>query len=254
MLEPFRNHSVQGGSIADLIFENPRLVSIYDFFDGTRADLDHYVSIIKELGAQSVLDIGSGTGCLASRLVEQGLKVIGVEPAKASLDFAKQKIKSEQVQWVFGDASSLPPLRADLAIMTGNVAQVFLTDQSWHEALLNIRKSLTPNGHLVFEVRNPAKKDWLEWTREKTYQRINIPNVGYIEEWYDLLDVSKDLVSFQWTCIFESDGQTLVSKSVLRFREREEIEASLKKTGFKLKQLRDAPDRPGQEFVFIATV
>lgn len=51
--------------MADQIFENIRLVSIYDEFDGSRIDLDHYVSIIKEFSAKSVLDIGCGTGCLA---------------------------------------------------------------------------------------------------------------------------------------------------------------------------------------------
>jgi SAM-dependent methyltransferase len=49
----------------DLIFEDPRLVSIYDAFDGQRKDLYHYIDLIKGLGAQFVLDIGCGTGCLA---------------------------------------------------------------------------------------------------------------------------------------------------------------------------------------------
>ena len=48
--------------MADLIFEDPRLVAIYDVFDGQRTDLDPYVSIVTELRAKSVLDLGCGTG------------------------------------------------------------------------------------------------------------------------------------------------------------------------------------------------
>jgi SAM-dependent methyltransferase len=209
---------------------------------------------MKELGAQSVLDLGCGTGCLPCLLVEHGVKVIGLEPAQASLDFARTKKNAHQVQWILGDATMLPIVTVDLAVMTGNVAQVFITDQSWYETLARVRNTLHPNGHFVFEVRDPSKKAWQEWTREKTYQRTNIPSIGYVEGWCSVTDVSNDIVSFRWTYIFESDGETFYSDSTLRFRERDEIQVSLNKAGFRVKEVRDAPDRPGKEFVFIAAL
>lgn len=48
------------------------------------------------------------------------------------------------------------------------------------------------------------------------------------------------------------DGQTLTSDSTLRFRERDEVEADLTACGFFAEEVRDAPDRPGREFVFLA--
>ena len=53
---------------------------------------------------------------------------------------------------------------------------------------------------------------------------------------------------------FESDGAVLTSDSTLRFREREEVVASLAQAGFALLGVRDAPDRPGRELVFVARV
>jgi hypothetical protein len=38
------------------------------------------------------------------------------------------------------------------------------------------------------------------------------------------------------------------------FAERDEITRSLQASGFRIDEVRDAPDRPGREFVFIASV
>ena len=238
----------------DQIFENPRLVAIYDSFDGDRRDLDLYVAIAKEFQAKSILDLGCGTGCLACLLSENGFNVIGVDPAQASLNVARKKQNADQVQWILGDGTTLPDLSVELAVMTGNVAQVFLTDNLFVKTLLGLRKILYPNGYLVFEVRDPSQKAWLDWIREKTYQRIDVPEIGYVEGWCEVTSFSKDLVSFQWTYVFESDGQVMTSESTLRFREQEEIESLLEESGFRIQEIRDAPDRPGKEFVFIAKV
>lgn len=238
--------------MADKIFEEPRLVSIYDHFDGERADLDAYVSVAKELKAKSILDVGCGTGSLACRLAEEGFKVVGIDPAQASLDFARSKPNAEKVRWILGDATALPAMTVDLAMMTGNVAQVFLTDETLEATLKGIHNSVVPNGHLVFEVRDPSKKAWLEWNHKNTFRRLNVPVIGFVESWCEVLSASKDLVSFRWTYIFKSDGQKVTSDSTLRFRTREEIEFLLDKSGYKVKEVRDAPDRPGKEFVFIA--
>ena len=81
--------------------------------------------------------------------------------------------------------------------MTGNVAQVFLTDAEWAATLRAAYAALRPGGHLVFETRDPAAKAWLEWNRERSYQRTVVAGVGPVLTWGDVLDVSGDLVSFR---------------------------------------------------------
>lgn len=76
-----------------------------------------------------------------------------------------------------------------MAVMTGNVAQVFLTDEAWEQNLQNIRKSLSHRGKLVFETRDPAKEAWKNWIRDKTHQRINVPEIGFVEGWCELADL-----------------------------------------------------------------
>lgn len=70
------------------IFSNPRLADIYDLLDPDRTDLDFYSAIVDEFEAQSVLDVGCGTGTFACMLAGRGINVTGVDPATASLDVA----------------------------------------------------------------------------------------------------------------------------------------------------------------------
>jgi hypothetical protein len=64
--------------------------------------------------------------------------------------------------------------------------------------------------------------------------------------------VNGPLVTFRNTWVFAADGAVLTSDSTLRFRERSEIEESLVASGYVVEDVRDAPDRPGKEFVFFA--
>ncbi|MFH9075426.1 class I SAM-dependent methyltransferase [Streptomyces alboflavus] len=233
-------------------FQDPRLAALYDPLDPDRRDLDPYLRLAEEFGARQVLDIGCGTGVFALLLAARGVDVVGVDPAAASLDVARAKAGAERVRWIHGDATALPPLRADLATMTANVAQAITDPGEWRGTLRGARAALRPGGHLVFETRVPSRRAWQEWNREASYGVTDVPGVGAVESWVDLVGVDGPLVTFRWSYVFASDGQVLTSDSTLRFREREEVEADLVAEGYTVVDVRDAPDRPGREFVFLA--
>jgi SAM-dependent methyltransferase len=157
--------------VVDAIFAEPRLAEVYDPLDPDRGDLDPYAAMVDEFGARSVLDIGCGTGTFACLLARRGLTVTAVDPAAASLAVARAKPGADRVRWVYGDAADLPPLRVDLVTMTGNVAQVFVTDAAWAATLRAAYTALRPGGRLVFEARDPAARAWLEWNRERSHKR-----------------------------------------------------------------------------------
>ena len=237
----------------DAIFEHPRLTAIYDaLIDPDRSDLDVYVAIADELGAQSVLDVGCGTGTFALMLADRGFDVTGVDPAGGSLAVARAKRAADRVRWIHGDASALPPLQADLATMTGNVVQAIVDQADWDRTLQGAGAALRPGGHLVFETRDPADKGWLRWNRTDTYRAVELAGVGGVESWIELTDVSEPLVRFRCTWRFAVDGAVLTSDSTLRFRERGEVQASLESHGYLVEEIRDASDRPGRELVFFA--
>lgn len=241
-----------GRRVPDAIFAVPRLAAVYDAFDGDRDDLTAYLALADELGARRVLDVGCGTGCLAVLLAGSGRMVVGVDPAEASLEVAKSKDPARRIRWVRGDVMALPPLDVDLAVMTGNVAQVFLTDDDWAQTLRGIHETLRPGGHLVFETRRPEYRAWEEWAADTAQLTLDVPGTGLVERRLEVTDVSLPVVSFRFTHRFLADGVVLTSDSTLRFRGRDEVRASLIANGFRVLDVREAPDRPGREFVFIA--
>jgi len=243
-------HTVQ--RMADECFGHPRLAEIYDPLDPDRGDLDAYVRMAEEFGARRVLDIGCGTGVFALLLAGRGAEVVGVDPAEASLRVARSKPGGERVRWIRGDATALPPLRVDLATMTANVAQEIVGAKDWQQTLRGTCAALRPGGRLVCETRDPAGRAWEEWNRADSYRVTEIPGVGAVESWVGVTEVRWPLVTFRWTYAFAADGQVLTSDSTLRFRERREVEADLVAQGFVVDDVRDAPDRPGREFVFVA--
>lgn len=234
----------------DALFAHPRLAPIYDALGGERTDLPAYLAIADELSARRVLDVGCGTGCLALLLAESGRTVVGVDPAEASLEVAKSKDRTGRITWIHGDATSLSFLDADTAFMTGNVAQVFLTDDDWNRTLQGIRAALRPGACLVFETRRPERRAWEEW--DSAPVTVDVPGAGPVERRVEVTEVRLPFVSFRNTYRFLTDGAVLTSDSTLRFRDRAEIETSLSAHGYRLLDVREAPDRPGREYVFLA--
>lgn len=238
--------------MADELFTDPKLAAIYDPLDPDRGDLDAYLRLVEEFDAQRVLDLGCGTGVFALLLADRGIEVVGVDPARASIDVARAKPGGDRVRWICGDASVLPPLRADLVTLTANAAQQIVDPDAWRATLEGTREALRPGGHLVFETRDPARRAWESWNRASSYQVTEVPGIGTVEHWVELSDVDGPLVTFRGHYVFAADGQELTSDSTLRFRERDEVESDLVAHGYVVRDVRDAPDRPGKEFVFVA--
>ncbi|MFF7391737.1 class I SAM-dependent methyltransferase [Streptomyces scabiei] len=248
--------------MTDEIFHDRRLAELYDPLDPDRGDLDAYLRIAEEFGARKVLDIGCGTGVFALLLAERGVEVVGLDPAGASLDVARAKPGAGRVRWIHGDATDLPspPLQVDLVTMTANVAQAIVDPELWRRTLTAAYEALRPGGRLVFETRDPARRAWEAWNRAESYGVTDVPGFGRVESWVELTEVSGPLVSFRRHYVFgggpggvdKNSAVSLTSDSTLRFRERHEIEADLLAHGYTVEDVRDAPDRPGKEFVFVA--
>jgi SAM-dependent methyltransferase len=215
----------------DLHYVDPRLVALYDLENARGADTDFYVSLAAELNARRILDLGCGTGLLTRELAVDGREVFGIDPAPAMLAHARRQPGADRVRWVEGDSSALGTPEADLVIMTGNVAQVFLDDAEWAATLRDVHAALRPGGHLAFESRNPDDRAWERWNRAATCERFDSPH-GLMETWLEVEGVGDGRVRLEGHNVFLTTGEVVVASSELRFRSQAELSDSLTNSGF----------------------
>jgi ubiquinone/menaquinone biosynthesis C-methylase UbiE len=108
----------------DQLYHDPQLADFYDLENHSGRDDDFCLFLAAN--ASSVLDLGCGTGRLASALASSGRIVVGVDPAAAMLNIARTKTSGDSVSWIEGDARKiLLGRRFDLVLLTGNAFQVF---------------------------------------------------------------------------------------------------------------------------------
>ena len=241
----------------DLGYSHPRLAATYDAENAGRDDIEFYIALARELGARDVSDVGCGTGVLACELAAAGCAVTGVDPAAAMLSIARSRPGGERVRWIHSDASDLPAASADLLVMTGHVAQVFVEDADWDELLAQARRIVRPGGHLAFETRNPAVESWRGWTREASFGTFRLPDGSTFDSWVQTTDATHDRVTFDAHSLFAADGRELVSRSTLRFRNRDEVASSLDGAGFTVQTVYGDWDRSpaspsSPELIFVA--
>ncbi|WP_420593665.1 class I SAM-dependent methyltransferase [Deinococcus sp.] len=220
----------------DQHYVDPRLVALYDTNNPSGPDTDFYLRLADGLGAQRILDLGCGTGLLTRQLATQERDVTGIDPAPAMLAWAKAQPGAGRVEWREGDSRVLGTLEADLALMTGNVAQVFLEDEQWADTLRDLHAALRGGGVLAFESRNPAARDWEQWNREATNEQISTPD-SPLECWLDVVRVEGGRVRFLAHNVFGATGEDIVVESELRFRSRDELVESLTEAGFAAPQV-----------------
>ena len=214
----------------DEIFTDPRLATVYDLFNDVGEDAPFYVALAGET-PQRVLDVGCGTGRLAYTLAARGHEVTGADPAGAMLDVARAKPHAATVTWVEAFADQLDLVeRFDLIVMTGHVFQVFLEDTEILAVLRNLKRHLAEGGVLAFETRNPAAREWEEWTADDA-ETVEHPELGAVEARWVFLSEGNGFVTFETRYRF-ADGTQLTAPSTLRFVTQAELAALLDKAGF----------------------
>ncbi len=136
--------------------------------------------------------------------------------------------------------------------MTGNTAQAILDDSEWIDTLQRIYSSLKAGGYFIFETREPSFEAWTEWNKEKSFTTVDIPGKGTIDSWVELQSVRLPHVSFKWTWFFHDTNATISSDSTIVFRSKSQLTNNLSAAGFSVEDIREAPDRPAKEMVFVA--
>lgn len=228
-------------------YDDAHLAAIYDHDNPSGDDHAFYRALVDELGARTVVDLGCGTGLLTAQLVDPGnaksvgesgqsvlaRRVVGIDPAQAMLDVARSQPHGDQVEWVCGTSAALRrlDLRADLVLMTGNVAMHILGEE-WPATLRDVAQALAPGGTLAFETRNPEARAWLEWNGAET---VRDTPIGPLKEtWRTELPDSAGVVTMHLENLFLADGYDASFTQRLQFRSFDQVVGDLRCAGLEL--------------------
>ncbi len=240
-------------------FDDPRLAAVYGTVNAydPGSQPDFYAGVASEVGAQTIVELGSGTGLITRDFAARGWTMIGVEPSAAMLDVARRSPNGELVTWIHGGADAIGAPEADMAFMSGHVAQFFLTDEAWSAALGHLHTALRPGGTLTFESRNRLDRVWAQWTPDHPFT-VTDPVAGEITSWTNAEDIDDDIVRFDNHYRFHVSGEELVSHAALRFRTEAELRDSLTATGFTIETIygdwdRRPPTDATRELIVVAS-
>jgi ubiquinone/menaquinone biosynthesis C-methylase UbiE len=238
-------------------FSDPRLVPIYDTVNPIEEYRDFYLNLAANLKAARIIDLGCGTGLLTRELAKHGHQMIGIEPSALMLDVARRQPTAQPITWRQGSTDQLGPDKADLAIMTGHVAQFFLSDTDWNTHLTALHRALKPGGYLAFESRNPQTQPFTTWPTSEAHSILQDPQVGHIEWWAQNIEFFGDRATYEIHYYIKSSGDEIVSHNELVFRSQEQLSDSLKAAGFVVEQVYGNWDKSlltesSPEMIFIA--
>ena len=132
----------------------------------------------------TTLDVCCGTGIVTVPLAEAGFEVVGVDIAPGML--ARAQDKAQHLPNTSFHLANALDFKLDkcfnLALMTGNAFQGFLTEEDVLRLLQNIRRHLNTNGILMFDTR--------------LLEGYDLSVNDDFELWSEYIDSSGDLVRY----------------------------------------------------------
>lgn len=221
----------------DKLYNDASLVEFYDIENGWTADSEYLKTLAA--GRASILDLGCGTGLLAAALAQEGVtQVVGVDPAAAMLDVARQRPGGDRVRWVEGDGRTVRLGETfDLVLLSGHAFQVFLTRDDQLAALKTIAAHLPPQGHFIFDSRNPVVEEWKEWTPALSERAIVHPDLGDVLAWNDVRhDPDTGVVEYDTFYRVAADGRTFSAQSKIAFASYKDLLSMTEEAGLVVEQ------------------
>ncbi len=207
---------------------------VYDQVNGGGKDDEFFLALLKKCNAKFIADLGCGTGRLTVHFSKEGYQITAIDPNEEAIEYAKSKDYPREVKWIVGDSGNLENNAYEAVIMTANVAQVFLTEESWGNVVADAYRALKPGGHFIFDTRNPLAKVWEQWEKDTTPDvATNLVNGEPLEIWTKYEGLVDDVFTFYETVKEVRTGKVIIhEKMQLKFRTQETIYESLKKVGF----------------------
>jgi len=179
-------------------------------------------SLLARIPQQSfpnIVDLGCGTGVVASQLVQRDgtESVFGLDIAEGMLNFARQHFPQSNLQWCGADAESLPLQGESIDLVFSSLAVQWCAD--FQQVCNEIMRVLKPGGYCLLATLGPNTLHELRsaWQRVDGYVHVN--------RFIDIEQVTQAALTagFERECWQED--------VVMRYQELRQLTAELKALG-----------------------
>lgn len=203
--------------------------------------------------AQSMLDVGCGTGEITHRLQQEGFQMTGIDLSSDMLTVAQQKDPRSNIKWMHQDMTALEGLKGyDCVVSYCDVFNYLTEDYQVQRAFDSIYYSLDAGGLFMFDVHSldHIQEDLSGATFAEV--RDDLSYIWFCDPGEKLNSVVHDLTFFVQN---GKNFQRFDEVHEQRGYERKVLECWLNQTGFELLGLysdfSEKPSSDGERWLFI---
>jgi len=215
------------------VFSDADAAALYDLLNPWDPGLSPADRFYHELvmAADSVLDVGCGTGAMLACAREHGHRgrLVGLDPDRAALDRARRRPGIEWVQGTAADARWQAEFA--LATMTGHAFQCLVTDQDLRASLAAIHAALRDGGRFAFETRHPQARAWQDWNPSGGSD-ITDASGRALRVWHQVESADGGVVTVTETTALADGAVLRVDRMSLRFLGIQALSTFLAGAGF----------------------
>ena len=232
-----------------------QLVAYYELVEGRdwKSEIRLIVSLLRDHGCKSLVDLGCGTGYHARALTKLGFRATGIDISKQNIRFARKRAEEENVRprFVIGSYYDYSPDESFDAALCLNWS-IPVRDNEVKRFLDNTYSLLRPGGLLIFDFERISQIVWSDvgkpftasWDREQEMVvRVSVgqmaSNVLYSNDVYMIYSKSSEQIHPDERSRYRAIGrnahvQIFVDRSCVRFFSMKEIRNFARRSMFRL--------------------
>ena len=232
----------------------PIFDAMYQTFINYDEEYQFYNHLITQLNCKTVLEIGSGTGNLAKRFLENNQEYIGLDLSENMIALAQKRNKNGI--FMRGDMREFKlDTKVDCTLITGRSTSYLITNDDVH-AFRSISKNLNKGGILIFDFIDANRFIPFTKKNEIIIQEAEHENVKYFRN-SNWKTTSAENFMLEWTAQYytlKNNKKEIIADdfSIVRVFTLNEIQLFLFLNGFEIIQTIDRKTYAYDTYVIVA--
>ena len=229
---------------------------MYQTFINYDEECSYYSEKLKKYKAQSILELGCGTGSLAGRLIKKGFNYTGLDINKGMLDLAKNK--NPGAEFLEADMRHFQlQEKKQACLIAGRTISYLMTNQDALDSFNTIHKTLHTGGIVCFDSIDALQFIPSIKNGKRIIHKAEFGGRKFQRESYWTIQ-DNTCRTFNWDSdYFEEDEKGRLNKiaednSTLRCFTKDDLSLLLELCNFRVAEIEDRPSYAFDTFVMIA--